>query len=87
VQEEKRRNMITFCVLLLCAFRLIMFMRMHPHLGTITSTFGTVGVQLLNFLCSFGTIFIFMAVTAHVQYAPPFTLELNSLILLIWIKR
>jgi len=68
MQEEKRRNMITFCVLLLCAFRLIMFMRMHPHLGTITSTFGTVGVQLLNFLCSFGTIFIFMAVTAHVQF-------------------
>eukprot|EP00873_Tetraselmis_striata_P014405 jgi/Tetstr1/434669/TSEL_023760.t1 len=68
MRDEKHRAVLAFVMLMFCALRLIVYMKMHPHLGTIVSTFGAVSVQLINFLVSFGTIFVFMAIVAHIMF-------------------
>eukprot|EP00873_Tetraselmis_striata_P028356 jgi/Tetstr1/448620/TSEL_035866.t2 len=65
---ESDVKVISFVILLLIGIRLVVFMKVHPRVATITRTFETVGTELLNFLFSFGIIFIFMALTAHLRF-------------------
>lgn len=50
-----------------CCVRMIIYMRIHPSISTITETFMSVGRELLNFFFSFGLIFCFLAFIAHVR--------------------
>jgi hypothetical protein len=70
MSSENVIKMMGFVALLMVGVRLVIFMKVHPRVATITRTFETVGTELLNFLFSFGIIFIFMALTAHLRYAP-----------------
>eukprot|EP00873_Tetraselmis_striata_P023759 jgi/Tetstr1/444023/TSEL_031963.t1 len=65
---ETNVKMVSFVVLLMLGVRLVVFMKVHPRVATITRTFETVGTELLNFLFSFGIIFVFMALTAHLRF-------------------
>jgi hypothetical protein len=70
MSSENVIKMMGFVILLLLGVRLVVFMKVHPRVATITRTFETVGTELLNFLFSFGIIFVFMALTAHLRYEP-----------------
>lgn len=56
-----------FWMLTLCCIRMIVYMKMHPSISSITETFISVGRELVNFLFSFGVIFAFLAYIAHVR--------------------
>lgn len=47
-----------------------MFMNIHPHIAGIAKTFRVVGFELINFLLSFGIIFVFLAFLAHIRSPP-----------------
>lgn len=49
---------------------MIVFMNIHPHIAGIAKTFRVVGFELINFLLSFGIIFVFLAFLAHIRSAP-----------------
>lgn len=57
-----------FWLLIICAVRIIIFMSLHPHIAGICKTFEVVGLELVNFLFSFGIIFVFLAFLAYVRY-------------------
>lgn len=59
--------MVGFVMLLVLGFRLVVFMKIHPKMAKITRTFETVGGEMVNFCFSFGLIFLFMALTAHLR--------------------
>lgn len=58
-----------FWLLLICAFRSIIFMQVHPHIAGIYKTFKVVGMELINFAISFGVIYSFFAFVAFIRYA------------------
>jgi hypothetical protein len=68
IQTEETFLTAAFWMLCFCCVRLIVFMRIHPSISSITETFISVGRELVNFLFSFCLIYIFLAFIAHVRY-------------------
>uniref|UniRef100_A0A7S1T3L9 Polycystin cation channel PKD1/PKD2 domain-containing protein n=4 Tax=Tetraselmis chuii TaxID=63592 RepID=A0A7S1T3L9_9CHLO len=68
VAVEERFLTAAFWMLCFCCVRMIVFMRIHPSISSITETFISVGSELSNFLFSFGLIFAFLAFIAHVRF-------------------
>jgi hypothetical protein len=67
MESENVVKIMGFVILLMVGVRLVVFMKVHPRVATITRTFETVSTELLNFCFSFGIIFVFMALTAHLR--------------------
>jgi hypothetical protein len=67
MESENIVKIMGFVILLIVGVRLVVFMKVHPRVATITRTFETVSTELLNFCFSFGIIFVFMALTAHLR--------------------
>jgi len=57
-----------FWLLIVCGIRVIVFMGIHPFIEGVYATFITVGRELVNFLLSFGIIFMFLAFIAHIRF-------------------
>jgi len=57
-----------FWLLIICAIRIIIFMGIHPHIAGVYLTFKMVAMELLNFLFTFGIIFMFLAFLAHIRF-------------------
>eukprot|EP00193_Tetraselmis_chui_P003001 CAMPEP_0177753644 /NCGR_PEP_ID=MMETSP0491_2-20121128/1573_1 /TAXON_ID=63592 /ORGANISM="Tetraselmis chuii, Strain PLY429" /LENGTH=1824 /DNA_ID=CAMNT_0019268949 /DNA_START=404 /DNA_END=5878 /DNA_ORIENTATION=- len=68
MDSENIVKIMGFVILLMVGVRLVVFMKVHPRVATITRTFETVSTELLNFCFSFGIIFVFMALTAHLRF-------------------
>jgi len=68
VKAERSFLNIAFWMLVLCCVRMVIYMKMHPSIASITETFMAVGLQLVNFMLSFGAIFLFTAYIAHVRF-------------------
>jgi len=67
-QQEELLLTWVFWLLIICAIRVIVFMGIHPHIAGVYATFKTVGRELINFMFSFGIIFMFLAFIAHVRF-------------------
>mmetsp|Transcript_35733 Transcript_35733/g.84665 ORF Transcript_35733/g.84665 Transcript_35733/m.84665 type:complete len:383 (-) Transcript_35733:380-1528(-) len=68
VEVEETFIGISFWILLVCCARLMMYMKVHPRIGSITETFASTANELGNFLFSFGVIYVFLAYVAHVRF-------------------
>jgi len=68
VEVEERFIMISFWMLIVCCIRLIIFMKLHPKIGSVSETFESRAGELLNFIFSFGVIYIFLGYIAHVRF-------------------
>mmetsp|Transcript_26182 Transcript_26182/g.73392 ORF Transcript_26182/g.73392 Transcript_26182/m.73392 type:complete len:553 (-) Transcript_26182:215-1873(-) len=68
VQREEDYLNAAFWMLCFCLVRMIIYMKFHPSISSITETFISVGRELVNFLFSFALIFFFLAFIAHVRF-------------------
>eukprot|EP00873_Tetraselmis_striata_P016585 jgi/Tetstr1/436849/TSEL_025626.t1 len=66
--REVMMGNLTFWLLILFAIRMIIFMKVHPAISGICHTFQVVTVELVNFLLSFGVIFVMLAFTAFLRF-------------------
>mmetsp|Transcript_22280 Transcript_22280/g.56221 ORF Transcript_22280/g.56221 Transcript_22280/m.56221 type:complete len:634 (-) Transcript_22280:401-2302(-) len=68
VQEEETYLTAAFWILCIFCARVIVYMQMHPTIASVSHTFASVGRELVNFMFSFGIIFMFLAYIAHVRF-------------------
>eukprot|EP00191_Tetraselmis_sp_GSL018_P004087 CAMPEP_0177607570 /NCGR_PEP_ID=MMETSP0419_2-20121207/17990_1 /TAXON_ID=582737 /ORGANISM="Tetraselmis sp., Strain GSL018" /LENGTH=978 /DNA_ID=CAMNT_0019102165 /DNA_START=848 /DNA_END=3781 /DNA_ORIENTATION=- len=68
VQVESMFVSISFWLLLVCCVRLMIYLKVHPKIASVTETFESTASELLNFLISFGMIYVFLAFTANVRF-------------------
>uniref|UniRef100_A0A061R8S4 Ion transport domain-containing protein n=1 Tax=Tetraselmis sp. GSL018 TaxID=582737 RepID=A0A061R8S4_9CHLO len=68
VSSEASFITFAFWMLVLCCVRMIVYMKIHPSISSIAETFERTSGELVNFLLSFGAVYLFLAFIAHVRF-------------------
>uniref|UniRef100_A0A061S5N1 Polycystin cation channel PKD1/PKD2 domain-containing protein n=1 Tax=Tetraselmis sp. GSL018 TaxID=582737 RepID=A0A061S5N1_9CHLO len=68
VSMEDKFMSAAFWTFVFCCIRMILYMKMHPSISSIAETFESTGGEILNFLFSFGLVYIFLAFIAHIRF-------------------
>mmetsp|Transcript_11477 Transcript_11477/g.27248 ORF Transcript_11477/g.27248 Transcript_11477/m.27248 type:complete len:315 (+) Transcript_11477:183-1127(+) len=68
VQRADTMRTAAFWVLILCCIRVILYLKIHPHIAGVTRTFELCAWELVNFLISFSIIYFLLAFIAFIKF-------------------
>mmetsp|Transcript_26207 Transcript_26207/g.73452 ORF Transcript_26207/g.73452 Transcript_26207/m.73452 type:complete len:508 (+) Transcript_26207:4143-5666(+) len=68
VEEIEQIRSVAFWMLILCCFRVILYLKVHPLIAGVAQTFEVCFWELLNFFFSFGVIYLLLAFIAYIKF-------------------